>query len=251
MTATEKARAQLETARAKLNDALVNGGDTRELRQTVTDAQEKLDRQLSGSAPTSAPDPALESAIAADARALLESANTSIQDALTTALNLARPDVSLSASLAESVIRERHQAAQDAAARLAHAARLSELQGRLSELSARRAGIIAERSEGVMDDARQGSTLALIDADSDGLRMLIERHVAEQPDPQRDAGSVEAQWSEHCSSVQGVALLDLANALQARLLDAAETLAQISGGRMENRFRPDLRWRAIVNRGVC
>ena len=157
--------------------------------------------------------------------------------------------MSLNANVAETVVRARHKADQDAADRRAHADRLTELQGRLRALDARRDDIVAERSSGIRDDAKQGAELALIQADQDGLRQLIARHQADAA-PGETKSDAETQWATHCATAQGAALLTVGNDLQARLIDVAERLVTLSGGRMENRLRPDPRWLAIVNRGV-
>lgn len=95
MTKIETARNQLETAQSKLDAALLAGTDTRELRQALIETQSKLDRLLDAAANDTAPDPTQEASIEVETQTLLDDAHARIQAAMTTALNIDRPDVGL------------------------------------------------------------------------------------------------------------------------------------------------------------
>lgn len=245
MAKIETARVQVETSQNKLDAARLNGDGTAEARQALEAAQQKLDRRLSDRARATEPDLALEESIEAESQPLLDDAHAKIRDALSAALNLDRPKVSLNANVVDAVIRARHTADRDRT----HADKLAELQGRLRALDARREAIVTERTSGHRDDATQGPELALIAAESDGLRALIARHQADAISV-ASKGDAETQWQAHCSTAQGAALLQVANELQARLIDVAEKLVTLSGGRMDQRFRPDPRWLPNASRGV-
>ena len=251
----ETARTRVAQAQAELDAVLSDGQPSNDARATLALAEEELNRVLAAMAET-AEQAATEHAaeIETQARAMVADAGGAIGGELATLAALPVPGVDLPVSTAVALLQARQKAAALGEASQAHRARMDALRGRLSALEAKRQAIIKRRSSGA-HEPRDGEKLALLDADAEGLRDLIERVSAEDPsggDATRDLSYREDQWGRTVADARRTALLTLAKELEAQLLHTAALLAATAPrGSTDGRWVPSQALRQVCSRGIA
>lgn len=251
----EKAEARVTAARTELDEALATGQPSNDARATLNLAEAELHRVLAAMAET-AEQAATEHAaeIETQARAMVDEAGGAIGGELATLAALPVPGVDLPLGAAVALLQARQKARKHGEAAQARRTRLEGLQARLDALVAERQAIIKRRSTGA-HEPRDGEKLALLDADAEGLRDLIERVSAEDPsggDATRDLSYREDQWGRTVADARRTALLTLAKELEAQLLHTAALLAATAPrGSTDGRWVPSQALRQVCSRGIA
>ena len=220
------ARTRLTAAQAALDAALAAGQPTEKARETLSLAETEVARIESElAAEQAAARQAAADDTEAQARAMVNESVTALQNEMKVLVALDAPTVALPISIAANLVESRARLAEQQAEAGTHAERLTGLRARLAALESDRAAIVTRRAEG---DCRptDGAELALIDADAEGLRSLIARTAAEQP--QSDASRAVSDWSAHwqreVASARGIALMHIARELDARLAKVLDAI---------------------------
>lgn len=250
-----KARAQAETAHARLQEALLAGEDTAAARRALTEAEAKL-VELSRERVDTGPNPEIEAAIQAEAAELVTETAGAIAARVHALSPYPRPEpVELPLSLAVALVRARRQHATVEADLAEHRAKAQRIQTRLDDLAARREALLVRRMEGD-ERAEDAAELSLIDADRQGLEALLVEHRTTRPIEGHALRHHEDEWKRACSEVEGRALRALAEQVQQHGIMLAEQLVAfnrkigVAPGGIGYRLRLDPRWREAVARGV-
>ena len=248
-----KAEQQLDTARQSLADALLApGADTDAARQAVRAAEARVaDECARASRGAETAFLAREEQITAEAEAIASAADRAILDEVDNWLDFsliqAHPTPRWGAA---TLVRARLERDARAALVADYLARERTISERQAALESRRVAIVAERADGRQDDAAQGRALALIAADLEGLAQLRD---ALGPPPQPPADEGERAWRHACAEARLTTLNAIAQTLQERLIQVAETIRQSEPpGSMSigHRLRIDARLAIAAHQGV-
>lgn len=251
----EKARAQAETAHARLREALLAGEDTTSARRALTEAEAKL-VELARESTSVGPDPEIEAAIQAEAAALVAETAEAIAARVNAFSPYPRPEpieIPINAALAYVRALRRHAAFESDLAE--HRAREQRIQTRLDDLAARREALVVRRMEGD-ERAEDAAALALIEADRRALEQMLAEHRATRPAETPDQRRAAENWRTTCNEAEGHALRALGEQLQQHAIVIAERLVdfnreiRVAPGGIGYRMRVDARLREAAARGV-
>lgn len=226
---TEAASRKVRRARTKLDAALASGDDANPARLELESAQAALDKASAAEAERKR---ATEADFEEQARGLANDVTAEVHAAMRRIFEgITLPDApALGVELAANALRGRQEAAQAAAALDDAKARLQSLQERHGALRANRAAIVTRRAGGehLPDD---GATLALLDADIEGLQGLIEKTGAEVGTlgPLSDEASAarehaEKRWRGDVYRAQRAGIASLTLALEQAIAQAGDEL---------------------------
>lgn len=224
----ETARTRVAQAQAELDAVLSDGQPSNDARATLNLAEEELAR-LEAECRTASRQVEDEHAaeIETQARAMVADAAAVVAGELATLAALPVPGVDLPTGIAVALLQARQKARKHGEVVQAHRDRLDALRGRLHALEAERQAIIKRRSSGA-HEPRDGEKLALLDADAEGLRDLIERTASEAPaqgDAARELATRQGQWDQAVTDARRAALHSLAYGLETQLMAVAALLA--------------------------
>lgn len=242
----EKAQKSVETARARLDAALLAGVDTAAHHRQLAEAETKLAQLASAEATPVAPFVDLGTEI----EVLVRQAESAIDARLSDWSGLpppvaAEPPRRLAAALVEA--RMASEACREAVAE--HRAQGERIRERIAEVERQSAGITARRLAG---DQRpnDAADLALLTADRDGLRKMLDAHMRQQPVGTVDLSAAERAWDAALIDLEASALREYGERVQAHLIAIAQTLVTRSKGHTGYRLRIDPRMREAALRGL-
>jgi hypothetical protein len=247
----EKARTQAETARDRLNAALVDGNETATLRAQLEAAEARL-RQAEGDESAARTYAAAEDEpqLHAAALALADEARTALAARLADASRLpsiAVPDVPT--GLARALVDVRALRASQQSAIAEHAAQGARIRERIAEIDRQRETITNRRLDGDQrpNDAAEQALLA---ADREGLQRLLTEHTRQTPPAPVDPSVIETEWHATLLAREATALHDYAEQVQHHLIALAQQLVALSKGKNGYRLRINLRLREAAQRGI-
>ncbi len=225
-----QAEQRLNSADAELVDALESGRDTSSARERLSLAQAELDRLRSELAEIEGQDAEFaQEQMAGQAEALVAEQ----QDRIVAELNrliapIKLPVIQLPAGPAVTLLQAQARLSEVQAQAAAAGERLKALRGRLSALRQERGQIVARRAQG---DTRpdDGSELALLEADIEGLGGLVTQAQTKMPDThdsQAAVATAEYSWQRYLAEARITALQALCSNLDQGLAAAAGELSE-------------------------
>lgn len=224
---------RLNNCRSALHAALESGiGDTDELRRAIADAERDLAAiDAEDAAEREAAEAESEARIAEQATREVEAAANVLREELVNLATVAVPSIELPTGIAENVQRAGAavQLARDAES--AASGRHTSLLQRQQDLQTKRQVIINRRAAGNVNDDTDKADLALVDADIEGLKPLIEGALADlqhaqavSSTAQQQFDTAQNQWSVVIGDERHRATMCLAEALEASLVRSAQML---------------------------
>jgi hypothetical protein len=234
---------QVETAKAKLEEALEAGSDTAQAR---ADLDAALARIAAADAPqgqtdTAAPDADLD----AEADALALEATQQISQRIAALCDIPSPKVEISVAAARDMLMAQRQSEQAQERLTAWTERVTNLEQRIAETDAKRQTIVDRRIAGDMhdDDAAQ---MRVIELDVEALKSMLERVKLDRP---RLIGvsAAEVAWQRAQADAAARARVALIAELQERLVALASFEPKLPYGQ---RCKVDQRIHALIQHGM-
>lgn len=210
---------QVETAKAKLEQALEAGSDTTQARADLDAALAKL---AAADAPQGQPDTAApDTDLDAEADALAMEATKEISARIEALCQIDSPKVEISVAAARDLVRAKQDSERAQEQLQAWQQRVENLEARIAEHEGRRQSILARRLTGDAK-ANDAAEVQVIELDLGGLRNMLERVKATRPE-QVGASAPEVEWHRAQDAAEMRARHQLIGELQERICALAMT----------------------------
>lgn len=245
----DKARALLQSAQNRMDDAILAGDGIEPARERLLQAADHLLEVRAQLLEQGAPDPATEREQAEAAASLVQLAQAGAQARMTAYLPAPPRRVDPPVSLALALVTAGAADREDAAKLVEWQAEADRRHLRIRAEQDRRDAIITRQAAGDRDPG-DAAVLALTDEVIARLRVLLAEHLATKPQICDQTGQALRAWEAACKAGELAVLRDYASGLQTALVACCEALASAAGTNTSLRLKIDPRLARAGLRGI-
>lgn len=248
-------KTEVETAQEELNTLLASGLETFTCRKHLKDLKEKLTLAEQEEDKKRNDVQAKENlAINREAAEMTADIVKQFNDAISSLVNIETPSLKIPDTFAANIIRAHNNLAAAKKNEHSDLSEVVELRKRHSDLEAKRQEIISRRTAGNGDDEHDGQTLALIQADLEGLSALIDKksniQAVDTHQEEQAVSNAQLALDNAVKSAYVECLLSLVNQFEPSLVETARLLAAMKDSLSKNRYQPCEEIRNASSRGV-
>lgn len=252
---TSTLHSKVENAQLELDQLLSDGEDTLEARRKLRDAQTELNMAQEKESQVIAENNSKQQALRQqEATKMTRAAIDDLNSDLKKLTHFETPLARLPISFAENLLIARNNLSIAQQSKNAYQSRIDQLHKRQNDLKAKRDEIIQRRTAGMGDDDIDAKSLALIEADQDGLTQLIERETSNNSQStgteERAVINAQVAWNNAINTERIRCLRELVSHLESSLITAANALAITPGVKTTDRYQPSQVLRKAAQSGV-
>jgi len=245
MSNTSALRKEVEASQSDLDEQLASGASTIESRRKLKEAQTNLQTAEQAESKTAAKTEAkVQTERQREAAKLVDEATTELNASLQKLAHVEVPRARLPIHLGVNILSAREKLDTDTESSRAYHTRISQLREQQHALESRRNEIVSRRAAGQGNDKKDGESLALIQADQEGLAQMIDREIdnGDAVDTTRSEPLVNEalQGFERAFRAEQIRVLrELTGQLEALLITAAQALSSAPGVLAKDRYQPN------------